>query len=276
MRSEAHGFRLQGAGGVVLQASVCPVKAPRAIVVIVHGLCEHSSRYEYVAGVLNDCGYTVYRYDLRGHGLSGGARGYLRDFRQYLDDTERLVELVHQENPGCAIFMLGHSMGGFIAAASGVMYPQRLAGQILSGPAVIVLPIFEDYLDIDIEAEPKKPVANALADLISRDARVVEAYKKDPLVLKAFTQKLLGEVFLTGARWLMENVASYRYPCLILHGGDDRIVTPEAARFLYDNIDSADRQLRIYDGLYPEILNEPERDRVLSDIREWIDARLTV
>ncbi len=260
--------------GVDLFVSLSPVDDPKAVVIIVHGLCEHSGRYEYVASRLNDFGYAVYRYDNRGHGRSGGEPGYVEDFQLFSDDADWIVGLARQEYPNIPRFMLGHSMGGFIAGAYGVRYPGQISGQVFSGPAVIVLPIFAEYESFDFDAEGRTLISNALGDIISRDRQVVQDYADDPLVLKVFSTKLMGEVFIKGATWLMDNMGAYRYPCLILHGGDDQIVLPDASRYLFEHISSADKQLKIYEGLYHEILNEPEKDSVLEDIRQWIEARI--
>ncbi|GAK61170.1 PldB protein [Candidatus Vecturithrix granuli] len=251
-----------------------PVEQPQAAVLIVHGLAEHLGRYEYVVEKLNSFGYSVYRFDHRGHGKSGGEKGYLDNFHDFLDDTDKAVAWAKIDQPDLPLFMLGHSMGGYIAAGYGVKYPGKLAGQIFSGPAVIVLPIFESLRTIDFDRLPRETMPNSLASLICRDQKVVQDYIDDPLVLKSTTYKLLGEVFIRGAEWLVERMETYTYPCLILHGGGDQIVTPEAARYLYKHISSEDKALKIYPDLYHEILNEFEKDAVLEDIQQWIEARI--
>jgi len=265
---------LQVAENISLFTEKNTVPNPKGAVVIVHGLAEHLGRYEYLVSKLNGFGYSTYRYDHRGHGRSDGERGYLEDFNIFLDDTDRIVERVRTENPGLPVFMLGHSMGGYITAAYGVKYPGKLQGQILSGAAVIVLPIFEELRDVDFNSEARIMVPNGLGHLICRDQAVVEDYAKDPLVLKEMTRKLLGEVFITGAEWLMANMTDHAVPCLILHGGDDQIVTPEASKFMYAHSSATDKTIKIYDGLFHEILNETEKDTVIEDIRIWMDKRL--
>lgn len=260
--------------GVELFVTVNRAPAPRAVVVLVHGLCEHLGRYDQVTRELGEAGLSVYRFDNQGHGRSGGERGYLDDFHAFIDDADLLVAKAKQENPGLPVFMLGHSMGGFITAAYGVKYPGKLAGQVLSGAAVTVLPLFEAFKEIDFDHEPRVKVPNALSAVICRDKTVVDAYDADPLVLKESCQKLLGEVFINGASWLVEKLPAYDYPCLILHGGDDQIVTPEASRFMYDTIASEDKRIKVYPEFYHEILNEFGREEVVADITAWIDARL--
>jgi acylglycerol lipase len=247
---------------------------PKAIVVLVHGLAEHCGRYDYVVQKLNEFGYGVYRFDNRGHGRSGGKRGYLDDFQIFIDDADLFVDRAKDESPDLPLFMLGHSMGGFITAGYGCKYSGKLHGQVFSGPVIIELPIFDALKQLDVENAPETPIPNSLSALISRDQRVVKDYENDPLVLKETTLKLLTTVFLEGIAWLKENLKHYGYPCLILHGGDDRIVDNGSSIFLSENISVKDKTLKIYDDLYHEILNEAEKDEVLKDIRTWIDKRI--
>ncbi len=248
---------------------------PKAVVVLVHGICEHLGRYDHTTSRFNEWGYSVYRFDNRGHGRSGGERGYVESYERFLEDTDMVITAARQENPGVPIFLLGHSMGGFISVAYGVKYPDRLSGLIHSGAAVIVPQAVKDLGEnFDYNALALTSIPNSLSNLISRDPAVVKAYDDDPLVLKEFTMKLMGEIFIRGVNWLLENMNSYRYPCLILHGGDDQLVPAEASRKLYDRISSTDKQLNIYEGLYHEILNEPEKETVLTDIHQWIETRI--
>ena len=149
-----------------------------------------------------------------------------------------------------------------------------MKGQIFSGPVIIELPIFDPLKEMDVEKAPETPVPNSLSSLICRDQQVVTDYENDPLVLKETTLKLLITVFIEGVAWLGQHLRNYAYPCLILHGGDDRIVDKASSEYLYDNISSKDKALKIYDDFFHEILNESGKDRVLSDIRNWIDQRI--
>ena len=266
--------KLNVGDGVNLSVWTNTVDSPKAAVILVHGLFEHAGRYDYVVSRLNDFGYSVYRFDNRGHGRSGRERGYIADYQIFIDDAQKIVETAKQKNSKLPLFMLGHSMGGFITAFYGVKYPDRLAGQILCGAAVTVQPIFKDMASFDYNAKPLAPIPNKLSDTICRDPQVVRDYKEDPLVLKEVTNKLIGEVYIKGARLLMESMNTYKYPCLILHGGGDQIVTPDSSKHFYDHISSTDKQLKIYEGLYHEILNEPEKDTVIEDIRLWLEARI--
>jgi|LSQX01.1.fsa_nt_gb alpha-beta hydrolase superfamily lysophospholipase len=249
----------------------------RAIVVIVHGLCEHLGRYDYVTQKFNDKGLGVYRFDNRGHGKSGGERGYVENFQNFFDDADKAVDLVLAEHEDLPVFMLGHSMGGFIAAGYGMKYPEKLRGQILSGPALLEIEALVKDIKRDnyFEKYPREKAPNALSNLICRDPEVVKAYDEDPLVLKETNLKLLGEAFVKGPIWLSENVNKYEYPCLILHGEDDKIVPSESSKWLYENAPSKDKSIKIYKDCYHEILNEKEeKDKVIDDIITWIEDRI--
>ncbi|OES44796.1 alpha/beta hydrolase [Domibacillus iocasae] len=248
---------------------------PHAVMVIVHGLGEHSGRYEYVTEKLNGYGYAVYRFDNRGHGKSGGARGYVEDASKFVHDAHEVVKAARHDYPKLPIFMLGHSMGGFIAASYGVQYKNTLAGQIFSGPVILELPAFDELKKLDMEKEALTRIPNGLAHLICRSPAVVQDYENDPYNLKEFTAKLLTAVFQEGVQHLLQKLPQYTYPCYILHGEDDQIVPADSGRYLYDHIASEDKSICVIPHLYHEILNEEkEKDELLQEIFEWIEERI--
>ncbi|MDL2272114.1 alpha/beta hydrolase [Desulfovibrio sp. OttesenSCG-928-I05] len=246
---------------------------PKGVLVIVHGLAEHSGRYDYFVSKLNGAGYGVYRFDNRGHGKSGGERAYLDSFHEYLDDANMLAEKALAENPDLPVFLLGHSMGGFIAAGYGAKYPGRVKGQIFSGAAVRVLPGLESLQTEEYRVRAHEALPNALGHLVSRDQDIVRRYAEDPLVLKEFSVGLAGGVWKEGVAWLAENAQAITVPALILHGADDRIVPAGDSEWLYGAISSKDKELKLYPALYHEILNEPEKDSVIADILAWLDKQ---
>jgi acylglycerol lipase len=250
------------------------VPNPQAVVVIVHGLAEHSGRYDYVTQKLMENQFSVYRSDHRGHGKSGGVRGDNDDLDKYLKDTDLVVSLAVQDHPGKSVFMLGHSMGGLIAAAYGAVHGSKLKGQILSGAAVDFNPLFDQLKETYTEAIGSELMPNALGAVVCRDPEVVKAYEDDPLVLKAITLRLLYTTFIQGIGWLHNSIPNYQIPCLILHGGNDLIVPNSASQWFYDHIGSQDKTLKIYPECYHEILNErEEKDQVIADIVHWITGR---
>lgn len=247
----------------------------KAIVVIVHGLGEHSGRYDYVTEVLNSKGFGVFRFDNRGHGKSGGARGYLANYDHFIEDANYIVDMVKSQLPQLPVFMLGHSMGGFIAAVYGVKYPHKLTGQIFSGPGVTSLPSMQDLKKMDVDNNPLMLIPNSLSHLICRSQKVVEDYINDPWNLKIFTVKLLATFTIDGIDWLQTAFADYTYPCLILHGEQDLIVPKEASETFYSRCSSEDKTLKILPELYHEILNEEvEKAQILELIVHWMDDRI--
>lgn len=274
MSSSVKEKKLNVGDGIDLFVLHNPVKKPKASIVMVHGICEHCGRYDWVADKLNSFGYSVYRFDLRGHGRSGGERGYIKDYHDLIDDTNKVVSMAKKNKPNIPTFMLGHSMGGFIAAFYGIKHPKKLSGQVLSGAAVMLMSPFDQMENFDYDSKPFTPIPNSLVDKICRDPEVVRIYKEDPLNLKEFTYKLMGEMFIKGTKHIMESVSKYSCPCLILHGTEDQIVTKEASNYFYGHISSEDKQLKMYNGLFHEIMNEPEKDEVLEDIHQWLQARI--
>ncbi len=247
----------------------------KALVVLVHGLGEHSGRYDYVTQVLNSKGYGVFRFDNRGHGKSGGARGYLADFRQYIEDAHTIVALAEGQFPKLPVFMLGHSMGGFITACYGIKYPKKLKGQIFSGPAIGPIPSMEELRKMNVDEQPLKIIPNGLSHLICRSQKVVEEYINDPWNLKVFTVKLLASFTIDGLDWLQASYGEYSYPCLILHGEQDQIVPKAASEAFYEQCSSPDKMLKILPDLYHEILNEEaEKADILEEISRWIKERI--
>jgi acylglycerol lipase len=266
--------RIKSFDGIELYYAKDIPENPRAIIVIVHGVSEHLGRYEYLKDKLNSFGYGVYRFDNRGHGKSGGERGDILDFNELIEDADTIVNISKGENMDLPIFMLGHSMGGFITAAYGVKYPGKVNGQILSGAATNKMPFSLTLKSIKFPYILKGKVPNLLSKLICRDPEVVKKYEDDPLVLKETTLRFNTQFVYKGISWLIKSMPSYVYPCLILHGSDDRIVPKRCSQSFYDAIASKDKTLKFYEGFYHEIFSEKEKDTVIEDVHEWIEGRI--
>lgn len=253
------------------------VKDAKANVVINHGFAEHLGRYDYVAKRLLDAGYNVLRYDLRGHGQSYGQKGYIDSYANFIEDAKAMVDLMTVHNPGLETFMLGHSMGGLVTAMYGLEYPDTLAGQIFSGAAYGKLPAASGYkaklLSTLAMTSPKLQMKNVVEDDICSVPEVVNDYKNDPLVLKKASFNFYNEFLNEASDFVLEYMYEYDLPCLILHGEDDAIVPVELSYEFYEQIASTDKELITYPGLYHEILNEDEKDEIMTTIIEWLDSR---
>ncbi|QSX05572.1 lysophospholipase [Sedimentibacter sp. zth1] len=249
----------------------------KGIVVIVHGFAEHLKRYDYVAEVLNKNGYGCYRFDIRGHGKSGGKILDIENYNVYLEDADIIVNKAKQEYDKLPIYMLGHSMGGFITALYGEKYPNKLNGQILSGAAtdqpLQVNPFLIKIIKIANKICPQLRIKNDMSDLISRDKTVVQKYKNDPLIHSKATMRFFNQFVVTGMEDLKSNTNKYKYNCLILHGRDDKIISYKSSHNFYNNIASIDKSIIVYDNLYHEIFNEKEKNTVINDMLNWLNEK---
>jgi len=250
---------------------------PRGIVVIVHGFAEHLGRYEYLTKVLYDQNYGVYRFDNRGHGKTEGHKGYIKKFDDFLFDTDAIVDMAIEENPSVPIYMLGHSMGGLIAAAYGIKYRDKLKGQMLSAAAISansqVKGLKGQALVAISKIAPKIRIKNPITNTLCKNQDVVNNYLIDPLNLKDATLNLYVEFLVNGVKWLNDSIEQYNCPCLILHGEDDMIVAKEGSENFYKKISSKDKEIILFPGLYHEIMNEKTRDDVIDHIVTWLNQR---
>ena len=211
---------------------------PKAVLSIVHGLGEHSGRYGNVVDWFAPKRYAVYAFDLRGFGRSPGRRGYINEWVEFRQDVKAFLEFVHEQEPGQTVFLLGHSMGGLIVLEYVLHHPEGLAGVIASGPALSVdIPPFLMVLSKVLSGILPRLAFNTGLDAtaLARDPAVVEAYVNDPLVHSLSTPRF-GIEFPRAGEWTQAHAAEMRIPCLIVHGGADRLVPPEGSRIFYENM----------------------------------------
>ncbi len=255
-----------------------PEEKPKTVLLVAHGLAEHSGRYTGLASYFVSRGYAVYTLDHRGHGKSEGARIYVDRFDDYIADLRTFHELVRKECPGERFFLVGHSMGGTIAVAYAIKYQQDLTGLILSGaslvPAGATPPLLLIIAGITSALFPKTGLAALDASAISRDKAVVEAYEKDPLVYRGKIPARTATELARMWRELPQKMSDLKLPLLILHGSADRLAPPQGSRLLYERASSADKTLKIYEGLYHEVFNEPERMQVMGDVEQWLASHI--
>ena len=257
--------------------------ARRGSILLVHGLGEHSGRYDGVAGRLAALGLAVCLYDLRGHGRSGGARGsipradtLLADLRFVFEDADRRGRA---RGDGAPPLLLGHSLGGTIAAAAtatGWVAPRAL---ILSSPALALHSSSAQRLAAALGRRliPDRPLPNRLpADRLSHEPREVAAYRADPLVHDRITPRMYGFIVDAGAA-VLRRAPVLSVPTLLLAAGDDQIVDARGSRELAAALTPAVGEVRFYGDLYHELFNErePDRTRVLDDLAAWIERVLS-
>jgi len=253
-----------------------PQGESKATVIIVHGFGEHSERYVHVAQHLTEQGYGVYAFDLRYHGRSGTPKAYVRSFDDYLSDLDVFLERTRAREPGKPLFLLGHSLGGAIVTLFTITRKPDIRGIILSSPALMisdeVSPLLIKLSGFIGRILPKLPTVKLDCTAISRDPEVVRRYDTDPLVYRGGTPARTGAELVRAIRIIQARMEEIALPLLIIHGTADRLAKPEGSKQLYERVSTSDKNLKIYEGLYHETMNEPEKEQVLSDIAQWLDA----
>lgn len=255
-----------------------PAKDPEAILLVVHGWAEHSGRYTNLVDYFVPKGYAVCGLDHRGHGKSEGLRGYVEQFTDYLNDLKTFFDTVHSEHGDTKIFLIGHSMGGTIAAAYTVQHQHELAGLLLSGAALKV-PYNRSLALIAVARMlslllPKMGISVLDASAISQDKAVVDAYVNDPLVYRGKIRARFGAEVLKTMQKLPRQMPQINLPMLIMHGTADRLSDPEGSQILYERVSSRDKTLKLYEGFYHEIFNEPGREQVFADMEAWLATHI--
>jgi alpha-beta hydrolase superfamily lysophospholipase len=224
-------------------------------------------------------GFLVCALDHRGHGYSEGRKCYVKRFNEYVLDLDTYVNIVRSRYPDIKIFMVGHSLGGTIATAYAEVHQTKLAGLILSAPALKAGSSItrRDKLLARIASRlaPRAGVSSLDTNSISKDPAVVKAYVDDPLVYTGKISARLGAEILDA----IENtipplLPTLKLPILIMQGTEDRLSNPEGSSLVFERVSSGDKTLKRYDGLFHEIFNEPERAMVFADMREWLAAHI--
>ncbi|MGB7538922.1 MAG: lysophospholipase [Anaerolineales bacterium] len=250
----------------------------KAVLPIVHGLGEHSGRYWNVVNHFVPLGYVVYGLDHIGHGKSGGPREYVERFDDYSDTFAQYMNMVKQWQPGKPIFLLSHSIGGLIAAYYLLDHQAEFQGAIFSAPVVKVASHISQMTVFMARTlsllAPSAGVLPVDPGTISRDPDVVNAYINDPLVFHGKTTARLASEMHRALTRVSAETHKITLPFIAMQGGADRLVDPDGAQILYDGAGSKDKTVKIYEGLYHEIFNEPERGQVFQDVETWLAAHV--
>ncbi|MGY1696991.1 MULTISPECIES: alpha/beta hydrolase [unclassified Geodermatophilus] len=252
------------------------VPDPVGVVVLVHGAHEHGGRYAHVAERLGAAGYASYAPDHPGHGRSPGRRGDIRSLAAAVEGVAQTARAAADRHPGVPLFVYGHSLGGLVALQYLTGTPhERVAGAVVSAPALdtsTATPAQRALAPVLARVAPGLGVLTLDAETVSRDPEVVAAYRADPLNHTGKMVARTGTEIMLGAAGMPARLRDLRLPLLVLHGGDDRLMPPSASDVVRQHAGSPDLTVRLYDGLYHEPHNEPEKDRVLDDVVAWLDA----
>ena len=252
----------------------------RAVVLIVHGLGEHSGRYEHVARHLVGLGYACYALDYRGHGRSAGLRAHVHRFDEYLGDVAAMRAHLHAAHPRSPLVLLGHSQGGLIVLLSTLTAPAGLAAVVASSPFLGIHPASRPSAALAVAARflsrtlPKLRLDSGLnTKFLSRDPEVVAAYEADPLVTSKVSARWFTELNAAHAR-VLALAPTLTVPALVMQSGAGRLVDPAASRRWAGAAPKGLVEYVEWEGFYHEMLNEPEKAQVLAHVETWLAARV--
>jgi len=265
-----------GKGGIEIFFQKWVADRAKAVVILVHGLGEHSGRYENLLKGFAGKNISVFAIDHRGHGKSDGKKGHIDSFMDYVYDLKLFLEFIKEENKGLPVIVYGHSMGGVIAAKYAMTYPDDLSMLVLSSAAfapAFEVPAWKSGLASFFSSRISSlTIPNGLASAdISHDADVVAAYENDPLVHNKITARLIVE-FMRAGQECLKNAGSIKKSLLVFHGKEDHIADYKASEQFFNAASSAVKKIFLYDKLYHETINETasEREKVLNDVTGWI------
>jgi alpha-beta hydrolase superfamily lysophospholipase len=266
-----------GAGGVrIFWQAWLPDGKPRGVVAMAHGASEHSGRYAWTGEQLAARGYALYALDHRGHGRSEGARAVIDRVDNAVADLGELIGIADGESDGQGKpFLFGHSMGGFLALAFATRRQGEIEGLMLSAPVAVLeaaSPVQRFAGRVLSAIAPKLGVYEIDSSTVSRDPEMVRDYDADPL---NFHGKLPARTVQQMAQEIArfpQTVPSITVPLLVQVGTADELVPPQSSELVYGWASSQDKTIEHYDGLFHEILNEPERATVVADMAAWLDA----
>jgi alpha-beta hydrolase superfamily lysophospholipase len=267
----------EGVGGLkIATTSWRPAGTPRAVMVLVHGFNAHRGYMAWPGEQFAARGLAVYALDLRGRGESEGERFYVEKFSDYLTDVNTLVSQARSEYPGLPVYLLGHSAGGVIATSYVFEHQHEIAGLVCESFAFDVgLPhLVQLALEGVGHLAPHVHVFSLHNEDFSRDPDAVARMNNDPLIAKESQPAETAAELLKAAERLKANMPAFTVPVLIIHGTADKATRPAGSQYFYDHAGSADKMLRLYDGHYHDLLNDVDKEKVMSDVQAWLDARI--
>lgn len=267
-----------GARGAELFWQCWRTSRPRAVLLVVHGLGEHSGRYQNVVDALEGLPLSIWAHDLRGFGRSTGQRGHVDSFWDYMEDLDRFLEHVRSQEGELPLFLLGHSFGGLISLHYAICRPGRLAGLVLSSPCLglaLQVPRWKHSAGMLLSRFlPRFSMPNGIDPaLLSHDAEVVERYRRDPLVTDRVSARLYAEM-LSAMERVSRRAVQLDAPCLLLLAGDDGLVSVPVAENVFVRLGTRDKEMHIYPGYFHELFNEEAKEEPLGRLRQWLEQHL--
>ena len=260
-------FTIDGAEGTV-SVRQWPNSDASRVVVVAHGYGEHIGRYEYLADELVRGGAVVFGPDHLGHGESAGEPALVRDFERVVDDIDRLIDVARERNPDLPVVLVGHSMGGLIAARYAQRHADKLAALVLSGPAVGLSVVIKDWL-----AAPELPNDPIDVAILSRDPAVGEAYAADPLVYHGGWKRPTLEAFMAADAAIASGPGFGDLPTYYVHGESDELVPMAVAQPVVKGLAGSDFTARVVSGARHEVFNETDKAETIGAVADWIEQK---
>lgn len=250
--------------------------ALRGVVLIVHGLGEHAGRYDHVARRLNRWGFAVRGYDQYGHGESDGVRGVLPTSARLIDDLTDVMQSTRARmEKGLPLVLLGHSVGGLVAACQVALRKVPVDGLVLTSPALAtgLNPIQKMLLSILPRVAPNFTLGNGVDPrFISHDPDVVAAYRSDPWVHDRVSGRLARFIADAGPV-AIARAGAWKVPTLLMYAGADKVVDPAGSRAFAAAAPAEMVTTHCFEGMYHEIFNELDAEPVFEMLRQWLDVR---
>jgi acylglycerol lipase len=251
-----------------------PTAPEKGILIIQHGLRDHSDNYDRLARRAAAAGFSVWAMDLRGHARSAGPRVAPDPWNLYVDDMDQLVGIATAAEPNQPVFLFGHSMGGAIVALEVVEHQRPIAGLILSAPVLNlgVPPLLVASVRLFGVVAPSLGVMNLDPSSFSSDPAVGKAMVTDPLVEQGSGPARTASGLADATARIFESIDRFTLPILALHGTADQLTAPSGSRALVEAAPSHDKTLRIYDGFMHDLVHEPKGAQVEDDVLAWLAA----
>jgi len=272
-------FKIKTNDGLTLHAVEWkPEIKPKAAILLVHGIGEHTGRYQHVAKTFTDAGFALTGFDLRGHGQSEGIRGHSPSYDALMEDINNGLKIVRDTYPGVPVFLYGHSLGGNLTLYYSVTQKFLPAGAIVTSPALgVTVPISTVKMlvgKIMYSIFPTFQMKNGLdPNDLARDTNVGLAYSADPMV-HTYTTARLGLDLLNSGSYIIEHAANIQMPILLMQGTLDKLVSPELTKKFADRAPTQFVTYREWEGYYHELHNEPEKADVLQVMIDWLNSHL--
>jgi len=264
-------------GSLRLYTKYQRVDNPRAAVLIVHGLGDHSGRYLDLIEFFERHQISTIRFDLRGNGRSDGKSGYIDSFDDHVSDLRAAEDYFYQRTVGLPRFLYGHSMGALVGATFLTRCANRFDGVIYSSGLFKVnedfSPVLQKMSAVLSRILPSLPTVKIGTDGLSRDPETALESSRDPLRQTHGIRARTGHEVIKATAWMHERLKDIDYPILVLHGADDPLTKPEASQLLYEMSNSNDKLIKIYPNAMHELYHEVIREQVFEDIVDWIAAR---